>query len=78
MEAEHKKEVAALKEEIRERDEKIKELTAKNDATEIRKKRNMVHAKLCLKDCEHINAELCRKVIEYLKGIVKVRFEQKT
>ena len=48
----------------------------KNDATEIRKKRNMVHAKLCLKDCENINAELCQKVIEYLKGIVNVRFKQ--
>lgn len=41
-------------------------------AHEIRKKRNMVHAKLCLKS-EDINEEICKKVISYLNDVLKTR-----
>lgn len=44
-------------------------------AHKIRKNRNLVHAKLCLKDCEKINEELCHKVINYLRDIINSRFE---
>lgn len=42
----------------------------------IRQKRNLVHAKLCLREDVGINAETCGKVIEYLLTIVKTRFEE--
>ena len=38
----------------------------------IRKKRNLVHAKLCMKSDE-INEEVCKKVIGYLKEVLKTR-----
>ena len=41
-------------------------------AHEIRKKRNLVHAKLCLKS-EDINEEVCREVISYLSDVLKTR-----
>ena len=41
-------------------------------AHEIRKKRNLVHAKLCLKTDE-INEIVCNQVIEYLKDVLKTR-----
>lgn len=42
----------------------------------IRKKRNLVHANLCLKNSEEINEETCRKVIEYLEYIIDTRFDK--
>lgn len=39
----------------------------------IRKKRNLVHAKLCLKDDAEINEETCKEVIDYLNEIFKSR-----
>lgn len=41
-------------------------------AHEIRKKRNLVHAKLCIKSDE-INENICKQVIEYLKDVLKTR-----
>ena len=41
-------------------------------AHEIRKKRNLVHAKLCLKSDE-INEGVCREVIGYLEDVIKTR-----
>lgn len=41
-------------------------------AHEIRKKRNLVHAKLCLKS-EEINEEVCSQVVQYLKDVLKTR-----
>ena len=41
-------------------------------AHEIRKKRNLVHAKLCLKSDE-INEAVCREVIGYLEDVIKTR-----
>lgn len=38
----------------------------------IRKKRNLVHAKLCL-NSDEINETVCREVIEYLKDVLKTR-----
>ena len=46
---------------------------AADDAHKIRRKRNLVHAKLCLKEEEDINEELCKKVIDYLKHVLKTR-----
>jgi len=43
-----------------------------NKAHAIRKKRNLVHAKLCMKSNE-INEEVCREVIGYLKDVLKTR-----
>lgn len=42
-------------------------------AHSIRKKRNLVHAKLCLKDDVAINDETCKEVIAYLKQIIRSR-----
>ncbi len=42
-------------------------------AHEIRKQRNLVHAKLCLKENTKITKELCMHVIKYLKEIVDTR-----
>ncbi len=41
-------------------------------AHEIRKKRNLVHAKLCLKSHD-VNENVCRQVIEYLKDVLKTK-----
>ena len=41
-------------------------------AHEIRKKRNLVHAKLCLQSND-INEEVCREVISYLCDVLKTR-----
>lgn len=38
----------------------------------IRKKRNLVHAKLCL-NSDDINETVCREVIDYLKDVLKTR-----
>ena len=46
----------------------------KNQANYIRENRNCVHAKLCLRQENAICKETCKKVIEYLKSIVKSRF----
>ena len=43
-----------------------------NKAHQIRQKRNLVHAKLCLKS-DDINEEVCKQVIEYLKDVLKTR-----
>lgn len=42
-------------------------------AHEIREKRNYVHAKLCLNESEIINDNLCKKVVSYLKDILRTR-----
>ena len=41
-------------------------------AHEIRKKRNLVHAKLCL-EYDDINEDVCREVISYLSDVLKTR-----
>ncbi len=43
-----------------------------NKAHEIRKKRNLVHAKLCI-DSTVINEQMCRDVIEYLEDVLSTR-----
>ena len=61
--------------------DRIKEIKRPNwmneakNAHEIRRKRNKVHAKLCLSDKEIIDAKLCEKVIRYLSQIIKTRYE---
>ena len=40
----------------------------------IRKKRNMVHAKLCMNQSHEINAQTCRMVIDSLIEIISTRF----
>ena len=45
-----------------------------NKANKIRENRNLVHAKLCLKECRKINEELCREVIGYLEDVIRSRF----
>lgn len=45
-----------------------------NKAHTIRLKRNVVHAKLCMKNTTEINAETCRMVIEYLMDIISTRY----
>ena len=39
----------------------------------IRKKRNLVHAKLCLSESKGINEETCKEVIQYLKEVIETR-----
>ena len=41
-------------------------------AHEIRKKRNLVHAKLCM-NSDEVNEEVCRQVIDYLRDVLKTR-----
>lgn len=41
-------------------------------AHKIRKKRNLVHAKLCI-NSDEINEEVCRQVIDYLRDVLKTR-----
>ncbi len=43
-----------------------------NKAHEIRKKRNLVHAKLGI-NSDEINEETCRMVIDYLRDVIKTR-----
>lgn len=43
------------------------------EAHDIRKKRNLVHAKLCLSDSDEINEETCRMVLSYLKDVLETR-----
>ena len=45
----------------------------KENAHQIRKNRNLVHARLCLKDNMQINDETCKEVIAYLEEIIKIR-----
>ena len=45
------------------------------EAHEIREKRNLVHAKLCLKEKEKIDETMCRTIIEYLKNIIDSRWQ---
>lgn len=40
----------------------------------IRKKRNVVHAKLCMSQTMQINADTCKMVIEYLMDIISTRY----
>lgn len=42
-------------------------------AHEIRKKRNLVHAKLCLNQSIEIDDEACQMVIKYLGDVLKTR-----
>jgi hypothetical protein len=43
----------------------------------IRKSRNSVHAKVCLKEEIDINEETCSKVISYLTEIINSRMEKR-
>lgn len=45
------------------------------EAHKIREKRNLVHAKLCLKENVEINEETCVEVLNYLKNIINSRWE---
>ena len=45
------------------------------EAHQIREKRNLVHAKLCLKEDAEINDDMCKKVIGYLCDIIKSRLK---
>ena len=59
--------------------EKIKEIKEPEWAKEaeyahaIREKRNLVHAKLCLKQKARIDESVCQQVIEYLKEVLSSR-----
>lgn len=44
-------------------------------AHHIRDKRNMVHAKLCMKRSKQINKETCQQVIDYLIEIISTRYK---
>lgn len=44
-------------------------------ANEIRKKRNLVHARLCLENEGIINKETCKIIIDYLKDIIDSRVQ---
>lgn len=48
------------------------------EAHDIRKKRNLVHAKLCLNDSAEINEETCRMVLRYLKDVMETRMSLHT
>ena len=62
---------------------RIKDIKAPKWATEanyahtIRKKRNLVHAKLCLKETAIIDDTLCFEVVKYLKQIIDTRYGKK-
>lgn len=45
------------------------------EAHKIRDKRNLVHAKLCLRKNAEINDDTCKEVIEYLKNIIESRWK---
>lgn len=44
-------------------------------AHEIRKKRNLVHTKLCVRGQDDINEEVCRQMIDNLKYITNSRWK---
>ena len=46
------------------------------EAHRIRDKRNLVHAKLCLKRSAEISDETCKEVINYLKHIIESRWKE--
>lgn len=50
----------------------------RSNTHEIRKRRNLVHAKLMLKDEVGINSETCTQVIGYLKDVISKRRETET
>ena len=52
---------------------KPKWIRESQEADEIRKKRNLVHAKLCLKENVQINDSLCRSVRDYLLDVIASR-----
>lgn len=52
---------------------KPKWIRESQEADEIRKKRNLVHAKLCLKENVQINESLCRSVRDYLLDVIASR-----
>lgn len=64
--------------------EQIKEIEKPNwmDSSKkahfIRRKRNNVHAKLCLKEGTEINEETCQKVLDYLVEIIELKFSSWT
>lgn len=43
------------------------------EAHDIRQKRNLVHAKLCLNESDDINEATCRMVLDYLKDVLETR-----
>lgn len=45
------------------------------EAHKIRDKRNLIHAKLCLKKSVDINDVTCKEIIEYLKNIIESRWK---
>lgn len=44
-------------------------------AHKIRRKRNLVHAKLCLNSSEELNDDTCKMVIGYLKEVIQTRID---
>ena len=62
---------------------RIKQIKAPNwmdqakKAHTIREKRNLVHAKLCLKESEKNDEKLCFRVVRYLKQIIETRYGKK-
>lgn len=44
-----------------------------DEAHDIRKKRNLVHAKLCLNESDEINEATCRMVLNYLQDVLETR-----
>ena len=71
------------REQLNEYIEQIKEIERPNwmepseKAHFIRKHRNLVHAKVCLKEEVGINKETCEKVISYLRDIVETRLAKR-
>jgi hypothetical protein len=47
-------------------------MSESQNAHKIRKKRNYVHAKLCMRRTD-INEKTCKEVIGYLKGVLRTR-----
>jgi hypothetical protein len=45
------------------------------EAHEIRRRRNMVHVKLCLRETKDISDAMCKEVIDYLKNIIESRWK---
>lgn len=55
--------------------EKPKWMEEKEKAHEIRKSRNLVHAKLCLKEDIDISQDTCKLLIDYLQEIIDSRLQ---
>ncbi len=55
--------------------EKPKWMEEKEKAHEIRKSRNLVHAKLCLKEDIDISQDTCKLLIDYLQEIIDSRLK---